>query len=273
MANPQIKLKRSAVAGKRPNTSNLDAGELALNTYDGKLFVRQDTGGVGIATTATLINPWDESFGGNTISYGGNISVSGVATFANTVLGTVNVSGVSTLGNTTIGGGTTELVVGGDANIVGMLTVRDEVRVNGDLNITGIITGTATIAETLIASVVENTVEHKILDNLSQSFDGVTTQFVITSDGAGFLNGEITTPARLMISVGGIVQQPDISATRGFTVTAGTNRTLDPLKIIFAEPPKYGEAFFGVAYGLGIDSQNVFVTANEALVNSIVFGV
>lgn len=57
MANPKIKFKRSAVASKRPSLSNLELGELALNTYDGKLFTVQDTGGVGIATTVTLINP------------------------------------------------------------------------------------------------------------------------------------------------------------------------------------------------------------------------
>ena len=66
MANPKIKFKRSAVASKRPSLSNLELGELALNTYDGKLFTVQDTGGVGIATTVTLINPWNETYGGNT---------------------------------------------------------------------------------------------------------------------------------------------------------------------------------------------------------------
>jgi len=33
-----IKIKRSAVAGKRPTTSNIENGELALNTADGRLF-------------------------------------------------------------------------------------------------------------------------------------------------------------------------------------------------------------------------------------------
>lgn len=74
MANPKIKFKRSAVASKRPSLSNLELGELALNTYDGKLFTVQDTGGVGIATTVTLINPWNETYGENKISYGGTVT-------------------------------------------------------------------------------------------------------------------------------------------------------------------------------------------------------
>ncbi len=75
MASPKIKFKRSSVASKRPTLSNLELGEVALNTYDGKLFLRQDTGGVGIATTITSVNPWQESYGGGTITYDGNVNL------------------------------------------------------------------------------------------------------------------------------------------------------------------------------------------------------
>ena len=43
MANT-VKLKRSSVAGKIPTTSDLQLGELALNTYDGKLFTKKNDG-------------------------------------------------------------------------------------------------------------------------------------------------------------------------------------------------------------------------------------
>jgi hypothetical protein len=79
MAAPIIKLKRSAVAGKRPTLANLPLGEIALNTYDGKLFVRQDTSGVGIATTVRTVNPWSENFisgGEHSIYYtGGDVGI------------------------------------------------------------------------------------------------------------------------------------------------------------------------------------------------------
>ena len=39
-----IKLRRSATAGAIPTTSNLDLGELALNTYDGKLYMKTTEG-------------------------------------------------------------------------------------------------------------------------------------------------------------------------------------------------------------------------------------
>jgi hypothetical protein len=41
-----IKLKRSAVAGRIPTTSNLELGELAINTADGKIYIKQETSGV-----------------------------------------------------------------------------------------------------------------------------------------------------------------------------------------------------------------------------------
>lgn len=45
MAN-KLQLKRSAVAGKVPATTDIDLGELAINTYDGKLYLKKNVGGV-----------------------------------------------------------------------------------------------------------------------------------------------------------------------------------------------------------------------------------
>jgi hypothetical protein len=43
MANT-IKLRRSAVPGKIPTTSDLELGELGMNTNDGALYMKRDTG-------------------------------------------------------------------------------------------------------------------------------------------------------------------------------------------------------------------------------------
>jgi hypothetical protein len=53
MANTVV-LKRSAVTGKTPTTGDLALGELALNTYDGNLFFKKDSGTASIVTVATL---------------------------------------------------------------------------------------------------------------------------------------------------------------------------------------------------------------------------
>ena len=57
-----IKLKRSATAGNVPTTAQLDLGEVAINTADGKIFFKKDDGtpvilevGGSIAGTASKI--------------------------------------------------------------------------------------------------------------------------------------------------------------------------------------------------------------------------
>ena len=51
MAN-LIKIKRSAVPGKVPTTSDLELGELAINTNDGKLFFEKDNGTASVVQLA-----------------------------------------------------------------------------------------------------------------------------------------------------------------------------------------------------------------------------
>ncbi len=86
MANPKIKVKRSSVEGKVPAVSQLERGELAVNSYDGKIYILKDQFSVGIATTTHTINPWNEPNGvGAGISYGGDIKILGISTFSSNV--------------------------------------------------------------------------------------------------------------------------------------------------------------------------------------------
>ena len=86
MANPKIKVKRSSVEGKVPAVTQLERGELAVNSYDGKVYILKDQFSVGIATTTHTINPWNEPNGvGAGISYGGDIKVLGISTFSNDI--------------------------------------------------------------------------------------------------------------------------------------------------------------------------------------------
>jgi hypothetical protein len=48
-----VQLKRSATASKVPLVADLQLGELALNTYDGRLFFKKDPGTAAIVTVAT----------------------------------------------------------------------------------------------------------------------------------------------------------------------------------------------------------------------------
>ncbi len=60
MAEPKIKLKRSSVPGKIPNETQVPLGEIALNTYDGKVFASKN---VGVGTTVFVVNPWSVGTG------------------------------------------------------------------------------------------------------------------------------------------------------------------------------------------------------------------
>lgn len=53
--SPKIRLKRSFTPGAQPALEQLTFGELAINHYDGTVFVRQDTEGVGIATRVVTV--------------------------------------------------------------------------------------------------------------------------------------------------------------------------------------------------------------------------
>ena len=66
MATP-IRIKRSAVAGKKPTDGQLQLGELAVNFYDGKIFLKQDTGGVGVGTRIIEVGAGSTTFAGKTL--------------------------------------------------------------------------------------------------------------------------------------------------------------------------------------------------------------
>ena len=53
MAENRIKLKRSSVSANVPNVGDLTLGELAVNTYDGKLFFKKDNGVDSIESIVT----------------------------------------------------------------------------------------------------------------------------------------------------------------------------------------------------------------------------
>ena len=128
-----FKLKRSSVANKRPGLSNLELGELALNTYDGFLFTERN--GLGI-TTVTNLTPWYENYGAGSIFY---INKVGIGTTAvpdtnqllvkgGTETDRLNITGVSTYGGnvdinanidvsgTSTFGGLVDINAGGQAN-------------------------------------------------------------------------------------------------------------------------------------------------------------
>ena len=81
--------------------------------------------------------------------------------------------------------------------------------------------------------------DYKAIDDISSSFNGSTTDFALLVGGSApvpFPKYE----TQLLISVGGVIQEPDSNGTTGFQLS-GTN-------IHFSSAPAAGESFFGVIF-------------------------
>tara|TARA_B100001063_G_scaffold135223_1_gene126493 strand:+ start:15 stop:1988 length:1974 start_codon:yes stop_codon:yes gene_type:complete len=139
MATP-YRLKRSSVASKRPNLSDLEKGELALNFYDGHLFAERHTPVAGIGTTVANLTPWKETFGGAAINYENSVGIGSTNPIAKldvkgqTELDDLNVSGIATFkGNIDADGnldvdGQTDLDV---LNVAELATFSGGIDING----------------------------------------------------------------------------------------------------------------------------------------------
>ena len=81
--------------------------------------------------------------------------------------------------------------------------------------------------------------DYRLIDDLSSSFDGSTTSFPLQVSGvspAPFPKS----PQQVLISVNGVIQEPDPTGTAGFNIV-GNN-------IVFSSAPANGQAFFGIIY-------------------------
>tara|TARA_B100002019_G_scaffold293297_1_gene319933 strand:+ start:11556 stop:13205 length:1650 start_codon:yes stop_codon:yes gene_type:complete len=91
---------------------------------------------------------------------------------------------------------------------------------------------------------------YQSIDDISSSFNGSTTSFALQVGGVSPVPFPIASE-NCLISVGGVIQEPDGTGTNGFQLT-GTN-------IVFSAAPASGQSFFGVILA-GAD----YVTAGHA---------
>ena len=127
-----FKLKRSAVASKRPGTTDLELGELALNTYDGFLYSERTGDGAGVS----LLTPWREKIGEDIISYTGAVGIGSTDPEGKLdVIGNVNIVVPTTSNYQSL------LLLGNDSNQAGLTADLDFQLKNGKARIT---TGTPT---------------------------------------------------------------------------------------------------------------------------------
>ena len=110
-----LKLKRTAVSGKIPTTSQLELGELAINTHDGRIFFQKDNGTLSISEIL-VVNTTNPVTGSLTLN--GNISATNI-----TLSGDLVVQGTTTTIDSTnlnIGDNIIELNYGGSSTSGGI---------------------------------------------------------------------------------------------------------------------------------------------------------
>ena len=222
-----IKIKRSAVQNKKPHINDLELGELALNTYDGKLFAEINT---GIATVVEIgSNLTDLNVSGvgtivtvdaTTVDAGSNLfAVSGVVT--NFTATNLNVTGLSTFaGITTVTGPT---LFAKQLNVSGIATVRQ-------LSDYKALVGAASSAtETFTVTVANKTSNHRYFGTGSSQgyfIDGKESPFITLVPGKTYRfdqadNSNVNHPLRFYLEVGKTNQFTNNVTTNGTAGSAG----------------------------------------------------
>ena len=232
-----IRIKRSSVSGQRPTLSDLQLGELAFNSYDGHLFAKRDTVGVGIGTTVTLLTPWKEEFGGGRITYAG-ISSATTQYGQSGLFDRLNVSGISTFaGDVKLTGYSNKLSFGSlrDLQIYndGFNSYIVDVGV-GDLNIRG--TARVNIQNAL------GTENYAIfnVDGSSVLYYDNLEKFRTTDSGVNISNGSaesvsITGPSEIVLDPAGVGDNTGLVRIKGDLYVDGTETIINSTTVELAD--------------------------------------
>ena len=174
-----VKLKRTSVEGRKPTTSNLELGELAINTYDGKIYFEKDNGTPSIKEIATedTYHFYTTSLDSRYVNLTGNETIAGNKTFSNniTIVGNLSVEGTTTTIDSTtvnIGDNILELNYGGSQTTGGIL-IKDA-------------TGSSTVSGSLLW---DSTNDYWKVGKLGSESEVITTSNIVTNLPSGTVSG------------------------------------------------------------------------------------
>jgi hypothetical protein len=162
-----VKLKRTSVSGKIPSTSNLQLGELAVNTYDGRVFLEKDSGTPSIQEFLTT-------------------NTEHPITGSVTLNGDISATNISLSGNLTVEGTTTTI----DSTNLNIGDNIIELNYGGTATTSGIITKDATGGSTTSGSLLwDATNDYWKLGKLGSESEVITISNLITNLPSGTVSG------------------------------------------------------------------------------------
>jgi hypothetical protein len=196
-----VQLKRSALSGKVPGTGSLNLGELALNTYDGKIFFRRSgsTDTIQEVVTTNVLNTGSVTLTGtlSAESIVGSISASnGVVSGSSQVIGILSSLNSYTASYATTGSNQFKA----DQNITGSLRATGtgsfgSLKVNDTLTINhgeAIISGSALVTNDLTILGAVNARQFNIsVISSSVLFESGSSKFGNTSDDIHSFTGSV----------------------------------------------------------------------------------
>jgi len=171
-----VKLKRTSVSGKVPTISNIELGELAINTYDGRLFFEKNDGSATVQEILTTNT-------GRPIT--GSVTLNGDISATN-----ITLSGNLTVEGTTTTIDSTNLNIGD--NII-------ELNYGGTSTTSGIITKDATGGSTISGSLLwDATNDYWKLGKLGSESEVITTSNIVTNLPSGVISGSTQLPSGIV---------------------------------------------------------------------------
>jgi hypothetical protein len=196
-----VQLKRSALSGKVPGTGSLNLGELALNTYDGKIFFRRSgsTDTIQEVLTTNVLNTGSVTITGTLTaeSIVGSISASnGVVSGSSQIVGILSSLNSYTASYATTGSNQFKA----DQNITGSLRATGtgsfgSLKVNDTLTINhgeAIISGSALVTADLTILGAVNARQFNIsIISSSVLFESGSSRFGNTSDDIHSFTGSV----------------------------------------------------------------------------------
>lgn len=239
MAKPPIRIKRSAVSGAIPTTAQLALGELAINTADGKVFLKKDdgtesiveVGGDGSYTSPVLLSLYEktnsgvaDSFDGTEVRFqlrnssGGIISVDSALYLAVSINGVIQKPNLGTPSNPFEGFYITANTTAGTDIVFSSAPAS-----GSDFFIV--------LAGMFVAPAASSPVT--VLDDISSQFNGTATSFTLKYNSLTYLPSFSNA---VIVSLGGVMQIPGSSysiagSTIQFTAAPATGTTFYAFEI------------------------------------------